>query len=287
VENSRLERLLRAMERWNPSAGNPCIKLEGLLRDLVNDRHFLAERFIAELRNLLRIADTPTYAPHSFLLAVKGSLVLRANIWVPINPQSAFSGQLEQLFSYNLAHDHNFDLLTVGYSGPGYKTDIFEYDRASLKGELGERVYLESRGQKRLEMGSTIYYRRSRDIHIQYPPDSLSVTINLIWRSESEADSEQFAFDTKKNCVAGYVASAVSRKVSLVRMAAQMKDARVNEALRLVSVQAPAARLRAEALLGRGRIGFDDDASILSEALRDPDPLVRDVVPRLVRQERR
>lgn len=44
-------------------------------------------------------------------------------LWIPTRT----SGQ-RYSFSYKVAHDHAFDLMTVGFFGPGYRTSLYEFD---------------------------------------------------------------------------------------------------------------------------------------------------------------
>ena len=43
-------------------------------------------------------------------------------------------------FFYHIPHDHNFSFLTVGYIGPGYWSDYYEYDHDSVLGAPGEEA---------------------------------------------------------------------------------------------------------------------------------------------------
>ncbi|MFE0800390.1 hypothetical protein [Streptomyces sp. NPDC058812] len=47
---------------------------------------------------------------------------VRADIWSPADRNDA------ALHSYELPPDHNFSFLTVGHLGPGYRTEVWEYD---------------------------------------------------------------------------------------------------------------------------------------------------------------
>ena len=46
-------------------------------------------------------------------------------------------------FFYHVPHDHNFSFLTVGYLGPGYWSEYYEYDYGEVVGMPGEKVDLQ------------------------------------------------------------------------------------------------------------------------------------------------
>ncbi|MBT2543060.1 hypothetical protein J7E99_20695 [Streptomyces sp. ISL-44] len=75
------------------------------------------------------------------LLGSGTDYMVRANIWLP--PTGMDPRQEQVLHSYELAHDHPFSFLTVGYFGPGYETTIWEYNPDTLTGQPGEQVELE------------------------------------------------------------------------------------------------------------------------------------------------
>jgi len=65
-------------------------------------------------------------------------ILIRANIWKPISSLEASIGG----FLYDICHDHNFDILTIGYAGPGYKARTYEYSLQGVEGVLGEEIDL-------------------------------------------------------------------------------------------------------------------------------------------------
>ena len=98
-------------------------------------------------------------------------------------------------FSYNIAHDHNFSFLTVGYLGPGYETDIYEYDYDSVEGYVGEKVEMQFLEKVRFAAGMAMYYRASRDLHIQHPPSEMTIPLNLLIQPPEVRLREQYEFD--------------------------------------------------------------------------------------------
>src|SRR3546814_33924 len=75
-------------------------------------------------------------------------------------------------FFYGKAHDHNFSFLTVGYMGPGYWSEYYEYDYANVAGYVGEKVNLRYIEKSKLDEGKVMLYRIHRDVHLQLPARS-------------------------------------------------------------------------------------------------------------------
>ncbi len=63
---------------------------------------------------------------------------IRANFW-PSPRDSVFKLSGTSPFFYGLPHDHNFSFLTVGYLGPGYWSEYYEYDYAAVTGFRARR----------------------------------------------------------------------------------------------------------------------------------------------------
>lgn len=109
----------------------------GQLRSLANDRSLVVSRLNEYVEQAF---SSPGLASAQTILIGRGKdFYVRANLWPSgsdVGTGRVYQGQ----FSYDLAHDHNFSFLTVGYSGPGYETDIYEYDYDQVEGYLGEKV---------------------------------------------------------------------------------------------------------------------------------------------------
>lgn len=142
-----------------------------LLAGLSRNRDFLAERVIAELKaSYVDQLATSRYSAQVFLLhRSRRGFFLRANLW-PAATDAACVASGPAAFAYGLPHDHNFHFLTVGYRGPGYISDYYEYDAEAVDGRLGEPLNLHFVERSRLEEGKMMLYRAHRDIHSQLPP---------------------------------------------------------------------------------------------------------------------
>ena len=162
------------------------------LKMLSNNRSFVSDFLKSELDNLDVFQENNSYSPQSFLFYTDENFVIRMNVW-----PTASEVKDPKLFAYELPHDHNFDFLTVGVSGSGYATEIWQYDYNSVQGEAGEIVKMNYQGRLLLSPGTVHFYRKSFDIHAQFPPDEFSVSLNLMIPNHNS--TQQFIFDTEKS----------------------------------------------------------------------------------------
>ena len=138
-----------------------------------------------------------------------GEFFLRANIW-PSRDEHMFRASGGGAFVYGLPHDHNFDFLTLGYFGPGYWSDYWEYDYEAVAGAIGEPAGLRFVERSRLEPGKLLHYRAHRDVHSQLPPDALSVSLNVMHAGGAQGWLDQYRFDVERNTIAGVLSPGAS-----------------------------------------------------------------------------
>ena len=163
---------------------------------LNNNKKFLLNFLSEQLKSFHSSSKSDFIAPNAFVLDKKNSYKIRAVIWKP-RPRSE---SLENNFDFEICHDHNFDLLTAGYFGPGYKTRCYTYNSLQITGTLNERVNMIPEGTFSLSEGEILFYRSKHDIHIQIPPDSLSVSLNCIFNDNVDIPQYQFCEKTSKIC---------------------------------------------------------------------------------------
>ncbi|MDB5022859.1 MAG: hypothetical protein JWP78_614 [Mucilaginibacter sp.] len=163
---------------------------------LNNNKKFLVNFLSDQLKSFHSSAKCDFIAPNAFVLYKKKRYKIRAVIWEPRpNLES-----LENNIDFEVCHDHNFDLLTAGYFGPGYKTRCYSYNSLQINGTLNERVNMIPEGTFSLSEGELLFYRSKHDIHIQIPPDSLSVSLNCIFNDKVDIPQYQFCEKTHKIC---------------------------------------------------------------------------------------
>ena len=188
-----------------------------LLARLGRNPHFLADLAIEELKTRCAAqAGANGYGAQVFLLRPpNGRYVLRANFW-PARTDPAVQASGPAAFFYDLPHDHNFPFLTYGYIGPGYWSDYYEYDVASLAGLPGEAAGLRFVERARLDPGKLMLYRMRRDIHVQLPPDSMSISLNILGSDPAQPWLDQYRFDIRAGTVAeGLTVTAAEALVAI------------------------------------------------------------------------
>lgn len=173
-----------------------------LLARLGRNPNFLADLAIGELKaRCTGQVAANGYGAQVFLLRPpNGRYLLRANFW-PAREDPVVRASGPAAFFYDMPHDHNFPFLTIGYLGPGYWSDYYEYDVAAITGLPGEPAGLRFVERSRLEPGKLMLYRMRRDVHAQLPPDAFSVSLNILGSDVAQPWLDQFVFDTGANTI--------------------------------------------------------------------------------------
>lgn len=214
------------------------------LRRLGNDRTFLGDLFVAELAARHREDNGENaYGPQAFMLSPPGvsNFFLRANIW-PSKDEHMLRASGGASFVYDLPHDHNFHFLTLGYFGPGYWSDYYEYDYEEVAGWRGEQVDLRFVERARLEEGKVMLYRAHRDVHRQLPPDALSVSLNIMHTSGAQAWLDQYSFDVEQSRVGRIVSHGSSE--AFMRIAVGLGSGEAVELAQRFGRSHPSDRMR-------------------------------------------
>ncbi|MEZ5742959.1 MAG: transposase [Sphingomonadaceae bacterium] len=184
----------------------------GLLRCLGNNRTFLGEMLVDELAASASSEEGAShYGPQVIMLAPPHGkdFFIRANIW-PSEDEHMMRASGASTFVYGFPHDHNFDFLTLGYFGPGYWSDYYEYEYEDVAGARGEPVALRFVERSALCEGKLMHYRAHRDVHAQIPADSLSVSLNVMHATPTQAWFDQYSFDVEKGTVGRIVSNGAN-----------------------------------------------------------------------------
>lgn len=225
-----------------------------LLRALANDRTFLADLLVRGLVDWPTFqADNP-YASRSFVLGRGRGFFLRANVWTPDDGEDEAGELQRQIGFYDVAHDHNFSFLTVGYHGPGYSTSLYEVEPGSFAGVVGEAVDLEFVGDTDLPPGKVMYFRAGRDVHVQRPPPAPSISLNLMIVPPTLTARDQYYFDLRTRTIAAVVGNQSRGRLLLCELAAALGDAATAERLDALAGSHPSRRIREAAASARGAI---------------------------------
>jgi len=229
------------------------------LRRLGNDRQFLGDVLVAELAQRHRedVLDN-AYGPQVVMLAPpNGTFFIRANLW-PSTDEHMLRASGGTSFSYGLPHDHNFSFLTLGYFGPGYWSDYYDYDYEAVIGYHDEPVpSLRFVERSRLEEGKLMLYRAHRDVHAQHPADSLSVSLNIMQTRGAQGWLDQYRFDLDRQRVGAIVSGGSSE--AFMRIAVGMGGAEALDLADRFAHRHPSDRMRL--LCWDALAGTEKDAS--------------------------
>ncbi len=246
------------------------------LRKLANDRSFLADLIMAELKQRCagQLQDNQYSAPVVLLHAhPRSSFVIRANFW-PALKDSVVRHSGADPFFYGVPHDHNFSFLTVGYLGPGYWSDYYEYDYGSVVGYPGESVALRFVEKARLEQGKVMLYRAHKDIHLQLPADAMSVSLNILEASHSSVFRDQYQFDVENQTIAGIMTRTSLEP--MLALTAHFGGEEGEDLLRDFAAAHPSDRVRWAALRAQAAAagGLDDRIAVFERGTRADSLLV-------------
>jgi hypothetical protein len=246
-----------------------------LLKRLANDRAFLAELAVAELKQRCARQSLGNHYSSQVLMLHRASekYFIRANFW-PSPRDSLFKASGASPFFYHIPHDHNFSFLTVGYLGPGYWSEYYEYDFDRVAGVPGEKVDLRFVEKAKLDQGKVMLYRAHRDVHDQLPADELSVSINIMHATPALPFLNQYRFDVK-NCE---IASILNRSATeaLLAIAANRGGGDARDLVENFAAGHPCARIRFSALRELAAAEADPDAGAerLAQATHSADGFV-------------
>jgi hypothetical protein len=217
-----------------------------LLARLGRNPRFLGDLVIAELERRCagQVAENSYGAQVFMLRPPNGRYLLRANFW-PARGDAVVRASGTAPFFYDLPHDHNFPFLTYGYEGPGYWSDYYDYDVDAVTGLPGEPAGLRFVERSRLEPGKLMLYRARRDVHVQLPPDSFSVSLNILFYDAAQPWLEQFQFDIAGGTIAAGLTTAPAE--GLVTLAAQLGGAAGLTLAQDFAARHPVPRMRASA----------------------------------------
>lgn len=119
----------------------------------------------------------------SILLGGREHFYVRAMLW-PSIPEEEMNPSTLYKYAYCVPHDHNFSFMTIGYFGPGYRTTFYHSDRGRREVESTDHLNLQEGESLMLRQGDVAVVMEYDDVHIQYPPASLSVSLNLVPRTK-------------------------------------------------------------------------------------------------------
>jgi hypothetical protein len=244
------------------------------LKALANNKNFLVAYLNEEMKQLDRFQERNDFKPPTFILHRGAGYTVRAVVWLP-------AGEVDnpELFSYYETHDHNFDFLTCGYHGPGYRTVIYQYEHDRVLGYPGEKVALEFLEDTTLPEGKLMYYFSSRDVHTQLPPEELSISLNLVLPRKRRPRAAQYEFDLATGSVQSHFSDMQMRRLifSAVKHVGDDNSLDILLTIARHHVNHRARALAWETMMDRKP---DEAESFLSAAMGDASPYVREMARR-------
>lgn len=256
----------------HPEMKEPDAAIEhaGKLGQLCRNPSFFTNYLNDGLKSLNQFQQRNDFKPPNFVLYYGSYFAIRAIVWLPLSELAA-----DELLSYYDGHDHNFDLLTCSYYGSGYRTVIYDYDYGRVTGYVGEHVDLTFLEDTDFPNGKLMYYFASSDVHTQYPPDELSISVNLIIPQPGEPKL-QFFFDIEHQIITGYV-NALTMREPVFKTLETIGDENSIDLLLRIANQHPCFRTRGLAwktLLNMQ--GNSDD--FVTQGMSDSHPYVKQTV---------
>ena len=246
-----------------------------LLKRLANNREFLAELAIAELKDRCHRQSLENGYSSQVIMLHRASdkFFIRANFWPSARDSVVKTSGLAPFF-YHVPHDHNFSFLTVGYLGPGYWSEYYEYEYGKVVGLPGEKVDLKFIETSRLDQGKLMLYRAHRDIHNQLPADDLSVSVNIMQASNHLPFLSQYRFDVEKCEVAGILTRTSSE--ALLAIAANHDGGNARDLVESFAAHHPCDRIQFAAIreLAASAPDIDSGLETLARGAASPNRFV-------------
>jgi hypothetical protein len=278
-ETGRIElaELVEALNResFDPADEEGFAAMAPMLKRLANNRDFLAQIAVAELKDrCTRQSLENRYSAQVIMLhRASEKYFIRANFW-PSERDSVLRNSGTSPFFYHVPHDHNFSFLTVGYLGPGYWSEYYEYDFDEVVGLPGEKVDLRFVEKSRLDPGKVMLYRAHLDIHNQLPADDMSVSVNIMEASNRLPFINQYRFDVAKCEIAGILTRTATE--ALLALAANHDGGNARDLVESFAAGHPCDRIRFAAIreLAESADDFDAAAETLARGAGSANALV-------------
>ena len=240
------------------------------------NRDFLIDFALAELKDhCAGQQSTNRYSAQVLLLHRKpGHHLLRANFW-PGEGDAILHASGPAHYFYHIPHDHNFAFLTVGHSGPGYRSRWYEQAVERTAGYPGEPVALRMVEEGALSQGRMLHYRAGQDVHDQLPPESLSISLNIIPETPGTVWRNQHIFDLARGRVTDLVTLSASE--IMLRIAVALGGGNGCDVAWHVAQRHPLPRARWQgwAALANAAASPHEKRAMLIRANSDLSPLVK------------
>ena len=257
-------------------------------RALANDPDLIAYHFNAEIQRVLDAKEEPHYVSAPLDLANAPHYSLQAKIWMPDTLSDALRPPSGQSQNIRRAHNHNFNVMTIGYFGPGNIADLYAFNAKEDRAEIDDRVDLRFIQRVRIQKECAVICREGIDAHAHIAPEALSISMSLSIFSERTQLTDRLVFDPQTSTICGYVDSAdIYLRASVVRLAGEVGNEQTLELFDALLRRSPCRRVRAAALMAASRLPeIDDDerVRVIQRAVKDSDDALRQRAKSLIEQ---
>ena len=248
---------------------------------LSNNSEFISDHINEQLKNTAEFQKINAYGIQSTLFHINPLFYIRINAWPSISENKDVNLWQKELYHHVRAHDHNFSFITVGCHGNGYKTDIWEYDYDKVTGYVGEKVDLKFLEHTSLPKGKVMYYRASKDIHTQIPPEEYSISLNIMKRGNSFLEKEQYHFDLQKETITSIAPGFGTGRFFLIELAKKVGNSKTEELLEQLALTHETPHIRAKSYEALSVLNGQD--YFLEKALQDKSPIVQNFAERAIK----
>lgn len=248
-----------------------------MLIKLSNDKELLPKAICDELRNPNnKFQDGNTYQTSGYILYKDSDFIIRAVCWIPDKNRKVLSTEIDPgLLIYEAPHDHDFSFLTVGYYGPGYHTETYEYDYDSVLGENGEDVEMKEIPFNKLNPDQTFFFRSGKEIHLQLAPDDLSISLNFIVRKRGpQRFMDQYWFDFDKKQIVRSLENDTFRRAQTIPIIADLLGKDCIKGFSEIKDTHSCRRTRIEVMKELTKLNPDLHEEIWSKAILSSDPVI-------------
>lgn len=253
--------------------------VEPYLRKLNNNKNLLPEAICKELtHSIINFQPENTYQASGYIFYKDENFIVRAVCWLPQGKRKFTDADIDRgLLVFDAPHDHDFSFLTIGHYGPGYYSDIYEYDYESVLGKPNEPVKLNKLDFEKLNPDSTFFFRAARDVHIQIPPQELSISLNFMVRKRGhEKFLDQYWFDIKNQRIYRPLENDTYRRSKSIGLIAALMGEGCYDELYTLKDSHACRRTRIEILKTLQKFRPEKRDEIWEQARHDKDPVVRD-----------
>lgn len=219
--------------------------------------------------------DNMGVSSQSIILHSDPVFKIRANVWKKPVPRAGSVVHDSNLYSYNYAHNHNFELLTVGYLGSGYWTEIHECRPEQIQGYIGEQVELTYLEKTSLPRGKVMLFRACEDVHTQLPCEELSISLNLLVVPPHGQLADQYSFDVAQSKISGVITSPNVGCMSLLTFAALLGATEAYDSIERIAFGSRHWRVRNAALEVATLLAPSERNVLWRRAEQDADPAIR------------